>query len=429
MLTIQPPQRLAQGDWVEATGPVVVAEHSSQPKILLAASTWWSASARLAMSLAHNGCVVSALCPTGHPLRYLGNIKQLYKLHGMRSRASLLAAIRGAQPDFIIPCDDRIVAQLHELYGLHAALRPLIASSLGDPRGFDIADSRSALLKIAADLDIRVPRGAIVATEADAKQSFRQFAPVAVMKLDGTHGGEGVRIVRSAEEAAAAFRSLRGSTGLLTAAHRLLIHGDQLAPWSWTRRAKSELTIQEYIQGTPANNMVACWQGETLAEVAVEAVSCQGPTGSANIVRRVDNPEMARAAKLIAAHLGISGFFGLDFISDPRTCEPYLIEMNPRCTQLGHLEFADRAGLARALSERITGQRAAPSRAPIHGDQVAFFPQAWRSSTRGDEWYSSFQDVPWEEQALVEYLMLDPWPKRRWQVRAYRRLRRRKAEN
>jgi ATP-grasp domain len=413
---------------VEATGKVVVADHRSQPKILLAASTWWPASARLAMSLALNGCVVSALCPPGHPLRYLGNIKQLYKLRGMRSRASLLAAIRSAKPDFIIPCDDRIVSQLHELYSLHAELRPLIAYSLGDPRGFDIADSRSALLKVAADLDIRVPRGAIVTTEADAKQSFQQFAPVAVMKLDGTHGGEGVRIVRSADEAAAAFRSLRVSTGLLTAAHRLLIHGDQLAPWSWSRRARSELTIQEYIQGTPANNMVACWQGETLAEVGVEAVSCQGPTGSANVVRRVDNPKMTRAAKLIAAHLGASGFFGLDFISDHRTGEPYLIEMNPRCTQLGHLEFADRAGLARALSERITGQGAPPAQAPIPCDLVAFFPQAWRSSTRGDEWYSSFQDVPWEEQSLVEYLMLEPWPKRRWQVRAYRSLRGRKAE-
>jgi hypothetical protein len=429
MLTIQPPQPLAQGDWVKATGTVAVADHRAQPKILLAASTWWSASARLAIALARNGCMVSALCPPGHPLRYLSNIKQLYGIRGLGSLSSLLAAIQDAKPDIIIPCDDRIVSQLHELFSRHPELRALIAYSLGDPRSFAIADSRSALLKIAADLGIRVPRGAAVTTEAGARQSFRQFAPVAVMKLDGTHGGEGVRIVRSADEAAAAFRSLRLSTGLLTAAHRLLIHGDKLAPWSWTQRARAELTIQEYIQGTPANNMVACWQGETLGEVGVAAVSCQGPTGSANVVRRIENPDMARAAKLIAAHLGASGFFGLDFIVDHRSGEPYLIEMNPRCTQLGHLEFPERADLASTLVARITGQPTASPQAPVRGDLIAFFPQAWRSSTRGDDWYSSFQDVPWEEKSLVEYLMLETWPKRRWQVRIYRSLRRRKAPN
>jgi hypothetical protein len=395
----------------------------------MASSMWWPASARLASAMVCRGCDVSAICPPGHPLRYLSDVRRIYEIRGLRSRTSLLSAIRDAKPDFIVPCDDRVVSQLHELFSLHEELRPLIAYSLGAARGFDIADSRSALLKIAADLGIRVPGGASIATEAEAKRSFQRFAPVAVMKLDGTHGGEGVRIVRSADEAAAAFRSLRLSTGMLTAAHRLLIHGDQLAPWSWTRRTRAELTIQEYIQGTPANNMVACWQGETLGEVGVAAVSCQGPTGSANVVRRINNPEMARAAQRIAAHLGASGFFGLDFIIDERSGEPYLIEMNPRCTQLGHLEFPDRASLASALCERITGQHTPGPRLPIRNELIAFFPQAWRSSTRGDAWYSSFQDVPWEEKSLVEYLMLEPWPKRRWQVRVYRSLRGRKPQD
>ncbi len=81
--------------------------------------------------------------------------------------------------------------------------------------------------------------------------------------------------------------------------------------------------------------MVACWRGEILGEVSVEVVSSQGPTGSANVVRRINNPELGRAARLIAAHLGSSGFFGLDFIIEQPSGKPYLIEMNPRCTQLG----------------------------------------------------------------------------------------------
>jgi len=413
---------------VQTTGTTAVADLGSQPRILMAASTWWPASARLAIALVRSGCDVAAMCPRGHPLHYVSGVKQFYKVQALRSRASLLAAIQNAKPDFIIPCDDRIVSQLHELFSLHSELRPLIEYSLGDPTGFDITESRGELLKTATDLGIRVPRGAVVTTEVDAKQSFGQFGPVAVIKLDGTHGGEGVRIVRSAIEAAAAFRSLRRGTGLLIAAHRLLIHGDPLAQWSWTRRARSEITIQKHIQGTPANNMVACWRGEILSEISVECVSCQGPTGSANVVRRIDNPELARAAKLIAAHLSASGFFGLDFIIEHPSGEPYLIEMNPRCTQLGHLQFPD-ADLASALCERITGRCRPRPKMPIRSDKIAFFPQAWKSSTRGDDWYSSFQDVPWEEKSLVEYLMHAPWPERRWQARAYRTLRRRKLND
>jgi hypothetical protein len=408
---------------VVVTGTAAVADSNQQPRILMAASTWWPASARLACALARNGCVVSAMCPPGHPLHYVQGVKRFYNVHPVRSRTALLAAIRGAKPDFVIPCDDRIVSQLHELFSLHAELRPLIEYSLGDPSGFHTADSRGELLKIAADLHIRVPRSAVVTTKVDAKQSFGQFGPVAVMKLDGTHGGEGVRVVRSAEEAAAAFRSLRRDTGLLTAAHRLLIHGDPLAVWSWRRRSRAEITIQEYITGTPANNMVVCWLGEILSEVSVECVSCLGPTGSANVVRRIDSPEFSRAAKLIAAQLRVSGFFGLDFIVEQSSGDPYLIEMNPRCTQLGHLRFPERGDLASALCERITGRRGPLPEAPIRNDLIAFFPQAWRSSTPWDDWYSAFQDVPWEEPSLVEYLMHEPWPKRRWQARTYRILR------
>lgn len=196
------------------------------------------------------------MCPPGHPLRYLTNVRQFYKIKAFRSQQSLLDAIIAATPDAIVPCDDRIVSQLHELFALNPRLRPLIEYSLGDPSGFSITDSRSKLLKIAADLGIRVPETIVLNTEDDAKAAFKQLGPIAVMKLDGTHGGEGVRFVRSAREAAFAFRSLRRSTGLLTAAHRLLIYSDPLSGWSWRRRSRSKVVLQKFIAGKPANNMI-----------------------------------------------------------------------------------------------------------------------------------------------------------------------------
>ena len=405
---------------MEATGTGTVADFGSQPRILMAASTWWPSSARLAIAFARNGCYVTAMCPPGHPLHYVSAVKRVYEVHDLKARSALLATIQEARPDFIIPCDDRIVAQLHELYGLHPQLRPLIEYSLGDPAGFEVADSRSELHQAATELGIRVPRSTVVTSDAHARQSFKQFGPAAAIKLDGTHGGEGVRIVRSAEEAAAAFRTLRLSMNLLTAVQRRLIHGDAVALWSWTPRARSEITIQEYIAGTPANNMVACWQGEILRELSVASVASKGDTGSANVVRRVQEPQMVRAAKLLADRLKMSGFFGLDFILEQSSGEPYLIEMNPRCTQLGHLPFPDQGDLAGALYERLTGRPSRTPESPIGSDLIAFYPQARMPVMPGDVGYSAFQDVPREEQSLVEYLLRDPWPERRWQARAYR---------
>src|SRR5882757_7802137 len=42
-----------------------------QPSVLIVAAKWWSTSARMAIAFMRNGCRVGAVCPTGHPLRYV----------------------------------------------------------------------------------------------------------------------------------------------------------------------------------------------------------------------------------------------------------------------------------------------------------------------------------------------------------------------
>jgi hypothetical protein len=58
------------------------------PKVLLVTSNWWPLSARLAMALLRHGCKVAALCPPGHPLRYVtesrGRLLELARLLGIR---------------------------------------------------------------------------------------------------------------------------------------------------------------------------------------------------------------------------------------------------------------------------------------------------------------------------------------------------------
>jgi hypothetical protein len=169
--------------------------------------------------------------------------------------------------------------------------------------------------------------------------------------------------------------------------------------------------------------MVACRQGEILGEVSVQAVSCQGPMGAALVVQLIDNQEFSQAAALLAAHLGMSGFFGLDFMLERATGAAYLIEMNPRCTQLGHLQLPQ-GDLAGALCASLLGREAARAGDPISLDRIAFFPQARLWGARSASGPAVHEDVPWQQQRLVEVLMRDPWPERQWPARIYHLFRR-----
>jgi ATP-grasp domain len=398
-------------------------QHGKQLKVLLAASNWWPASARMALALIEHGCAVAAICPPGHPLRYVAGIERIDTLRGFASTRSLEAAIHRAQPDAVVPCDDRCVMQLHELHQDRPELRALIEHSLGDPRGFAVVESRGKLLEAARQLGIRVARAHTVTSAAHARDCYLLGGCAALLKMDGTGGGEGVQVVRSGREAAVAFRRMQARLGMTTALKRLVIDRDPLALWCRSRRKQAAVTIQEFVAGIPANIMVACCEGRILAEASVQAVSCQGPTGAALVVQLIDNHEFSRAAALLAAHLGMSGFFGLDFMLEHGSGAAYLVEMNPRCTQLGHLPLRQ-GDLAGAWCASLAGSEALKARQPIESNKIAFFPQAWLWGAKSAMAADVHHDVPWEQKQLIEILSREPWPQRQWLARIYHMFRR-----
>ena len=396
---------------------------NKRPILLLVAGNWWPPAARLAAAFIEHGCVVAALCPPGHPLRYVHGIHQIHNLNELISRRSLEKALQQVGPDLVIPCDDRSVAQLHELHGLRPRLRPLIERSLGEPHGFEVVESRGKLLKTAQELDIRVARTRVVTSAAQTADCYACGTPTALLKMDGSSGGEGVQFVRSAPEAAAAFRRMKSATGIAVAIKRLIINRDPLALWSWRRRRHIDTTLQEFIPGTPANIMVACWQGEILAELSVQVLASQGPTGASLVVQVIDNPQLSSAAALLARRLRMSGFFGLDFILEQGTGAAYLIEMNPRCTQLGHLQRPD-GDLAGALCAALLARERPRAKTPILENKIAFFPQALLWGARPASLGRIHHDVPWEQRRLVKALIQEPWPERQWRARLYHLFRR-----
>ena len=388
--------------------------------VLIVAAKWWPMSARLAAALRKHGCQVSALCPKGHPLTHVTGLHRIYRYGGIQSLASVRRALQHCQPDIIIPCDDGVVAQLHALHALDPSLRSLIEHSLGAPQYYPVVESRYELLNTANELGIHVPKMLKVAKPEDLEYWHDNVAAAAVLKVDGESGGNGVRVCRSLNESLAAWRELRAPCSSPTAWKRLAVDGDPLALWMRDRHTEREVSVQEFIPGRPANSMLVCWRGELLAMVSVLVVAAQGPIGAATIVRVIKNDRMKKAAELLVSQLKLSGFYGLDFIVESGTGAPFLIEMNPRCTQLGHIELAGKSSLAGVLSAVLRNEPVPEVQNPIRNDTIALFPQALEAGEACRSYLdASYHDIPLEEPRLMSELLLKSRPQRRLAARIY----------
>ncbi len=365
---------------------------AARTKVLLTDTHRWALASRLAISLADAGCQVSAVCPMpGHSLAKTHAVNRTFRYSGLGPLESIAAAIEAVDPDMIIPACDRSVGHLHELYALSESrgsagtrMMALIERSLGSPTSYPLVSSRYELLALAREEGVRVPSMSRINAAEDIDSWWKLHLSASVLKVDGTWGGG-----------------------------------------AWWNRSKHAVMAQSYIHGRPSNCAAVCWKGHVLASIGVEVISSEGLTGPASVVRLVDNAEMTYAAERIALRLGLSGFFGLDFVIEEGSNAAYLIEMNPRSAPPCHLRLGKGHDLAGALAAQLSGQELA-ERPPVTQHQlIAYFPQAFESR---EDLQNCFLDAPQGEPELVEE-MLNPYPNRTLLYRLVQRLSRKSSPN
>jgi hypothetical protein len=283
---------------------------------------------------------------------------------------------------------------------------------------YPIIRSRGETLRVASELGIRIPETKTVTAAEDLDTWY--LGSEAVLKLDGTWAGTGVEIARSRDELHSAYRRLSRRQQAGAPWQRLLFHHDPSALWSRQSQEQRNITIQQFITGRPANTMLACWRGEITSMVIVEVVCAHGATGISTVVRLIQHPEIVEAARLLAHRFELTGFYGLDFILERGTGAAYFIELNPRCTQLGHLRLRGEGDLAGILIARLKGEPPPADDDPIANDTIAFFPQAFRLNPQSPYLREGYHDVPWQEPRLFRELLREPWPHRQWPARLYR---------
>ena len=394
-----------------------------EPHILLATTGQLPSTARLAMELHDAGARVSLLAPTNHPAKTLKFLSTRTVYRASAPQSCLEGSLRHLAPDFVIPCDERTVRDLHAVWRStkHRAVKLLIARSTAPAENFPIVTSRAELLELAREHGVRVPDSAPVPNiEALRRWTIGNPAPF-VLKADGSWAGFGVRIISDGMLAENAYRQMtRPASGRL-ALRESVLEGNNFFIRSWLRRERPTMSVQAYVDGWPANIGVACWRGEVLAAVCAEAVATVSATGPSTVTRIIHNPEMIEAAQRMVRALGLSGMIGFDFMIEAATGAAYLIEMNPRNTPICALRLGPGRDLAEALVARLADRPARERTPRTERDIVAFFPDTWQEDPANRFLLSGYHDVPWEQPDLVRVLLQ---PERRERYRVLRLLRR-----
>jgi len=315
--------------------------------------------------------------------------------------------------------DDRVVEHIHSLYAdletaqdrIGKTVRAVIERSVGAPSGYTISGTRHTFLEAMRKVGVLVPAGAELSSIDDLDAWSSGEAPPWVIKAEGSWGGSGVLVATTVAEAKAAYRELSSPLAIHKALRFRLVDRDPFALARFFDRQKRKVMAQAHIRGRQVTCMVASWQGRRLASVNAEVLSTQGRVGASTVLRLIENPYMDEVAAATAERLGLSGFFGLDFIVEESTGKCFLIEMNPRATQLGHIRVHG-ADLVARLLEAAGADVSSARRFPDHGPVIAFFPQALRFLEKDVHLEDLPIDVPWSQPKLVAELLRLPWTKR-----------------
>ena len=371
----------------------------------------WLPTARLAVALAEAGFTVETVCPAGHSIAKTTVIKRAFIYRGLAPLKSIVAAIEATKPDLLIPGDDLATMHLHHLHKQYSrrnsrtgkpgeTICALIERSIGAPENFAVIDDRTAFMHASQQAGVRVPCTEAVENEQQLKEFSAKYGFPMVLKANGTSGGTGVRVVRNEEEARKALRTLQAPPHFHRAMKRAIFDRNTTMLGPAVRRTKSVVNAQSFVDGTEATSVVACWQGQVLAGLHFEVLQKSHPAGPATVLRRIVHPEMTATAEKMARTLKLSGLHGFDYMLDAQR-NAFLIEINPRITQVGHLNMGAGQDLPRALVSVPFGKEIQQVPAVTDSDIVALFPKEWLRDPDSPYLQDGYHDVPWDQPELV----------------------------
>jgi hypothetical protein len=380
-------------------------------KVLLVTTVRWPSVARYAAGFAAAGMTVEALAPKTAPVILSRYVARSHRYRPLALLPSLKRAIEVSGADLLSACDERAVSLLLDLHAQgDADVQGMIARSLGNPSGYAALLSRVRSLGAMHDCGVRVARTHALNGEDELDHALGHTGLPAVLKIDGSWGGDGIRIARDRDEAVQAFRRLAHVSRTRSLARALKRRDAHFVSEAFAPVPRT-VSLQRFVEGVPAACAFAAWEGKLAGVFAYDVLAAEGDTGPPNVIRRVRCPDMCEAARIAARRFGLSGLFGMDFIRDVEG-NPHLIEINPRGTQGGTLPFASGCDLPSALVKAAFG--GVPARRPsIAKDIVVTFPRLWLSDPQSPWLKIGHHDVPWDDPRVLDATLAAARPRMR----------------
>ena len=398
-----------------------------KPTVLVATTSRWYPTARLAMALAKTGCEVEVVCPARHPVLKTKAVRRAHIYRGLAPLVSLARAISMAQPDFLISGDDLTTQHLHRLYAREKSGKrespvcALIERSLGSSESFKVVSARAAFMDVAREEDVRVPLTEVIRTREELRNWVERTGLPTVLKANGTSGGDGVRIAHTLAEAERFFEQLQAPPLFARALKRAIVDRDKTLLGPSMLRRRPVVNAQAFVSGREGTSTIVCWKGTVLASLHFEVINKASSTGHATVVRLIEHAEMSAAVERMVRRLYLSGFYGFDFMLEAETGRAYLIEVNPRSAQVGHLCMGAGHDLPAALYAALSGKAQQSAPKVTEKDTVALFPQEWVRDPDSSFLRSAYHDVPWEEPELIQDCVSNRRRQSAWYSRSQRK--------
>jgi predicted ATP-grasp superfamily ATP-dependent carboligase len=371
--------------------------------LLVATATKWLAAARMPSALRRAGFEVALLAPRGslaERSRYVAKIGHLAANATPRDWVFAFAAmVKATSPRLVVPCDDTAVRLMQMLAlapppdmqpGIQAELSALVRESLGNPEHFRTSVDKARLPTVAEALGVRVPPYAIAGDVNEAQAFAASHGYPVVLKRSHGAAGEWVAIASDPTELARTYARFAAAE----------------AP-DLEREAGARMLVQAYVAGKVFSQAMAAWEGAVLAGFVREKLVTYTPLGPATVVRCLRMPEIRQFSERLAIGLGMSGFFGLEYIVDACTGEAYLLEINRRATPATSLGSMIAVDLCTALYAAVNGQPQLGRRDLDPGEEhlIAHFPQEWLRDPQSRYLRDFRIDAPWDDPEVMEAMM------------------------
>jgi Carbamoyl-phosphate synthase L chain, ATP binding domain len=365
--------------------------------------------ARLPQPLAEAGLEIAVLCSEDNPLHHSSFVSRHFMLEPLKTTQnfgqSFGAAMAEWKPDLVLPCDEPVVAMLHNLLKnprraakyLDDKAMACLKKSIGKLDKLDAMILKYETRVLAESFGIRVPKSKRVTSSGEAAAAAREIGFPVYLKKSFSWAGQGV--VGCANEAEI-------NTGYLSMSKKTPWYKQEIKRWigrDWFP-VNTSIEVQKAVPGTPVMYNAVTFEGKLLGGFFAKRECIRNINGPSTIVKLGDNLECKAAAEKLVAAMGISGFISFDFMICEKTGEAYLLECNPRPNQINHLGHHIGADLCRALSAAIHGHDVA--RCEITQDKVVpLFPQEWLFDEAAALELVDELDVPRKDPVLFEFML------------------------